>query len=57
MRHLPIKNQLFKDNRRRLAELLEPQSLAVVNANDVLPTNADAVAFTSPMKPSKGAVT
>ncbi|MBT3637871.1 MAG: aminopeptidase P family protein [Opitutae bacterium] len=41
MRHLPIKNQLFKDNRRRLAELLEPQSLAVVNANDVLPTNAD----------------
>ena len=41
MRHLPIKPKLFKDNRRRLAELLEPQSLAVVNANDVLPTNAD----------------
>ncbi|MBT3568512.1 MAG: M24 family metallopeptidase [Opitutae bacterium] len=41
MRHLPIKNKLFKDNRRRLTELLEPQSLAVVNANDVLPTNAD----------------
>ena len=41
MLHLPIKPKLFKDNRRRLAELLEPQSLAVVNANDVLPTNAD----------------
>ena len=41
MRHLPIKTKLFKGNRRRLAELLEPQSLAVVNANDVLPTNAD----------------
>ncbi len=41
MRHLPIKPKLFKDNRRRLAQLLEPQALAVVNANDVLPTNAD----------------
>ena len=41
MRHLPIKPKLFKDNRRRLAQLLDPQSLAVVNANDVLPTNAD----------------
>ena len=48
MRHLPIKNQLFKDNRRRLAELLEPQSLAVVNANDVLPTNADGTFIIHP---------
>jgi len=48
MRHLPIKPKLFKDNRRRLAELLEPESLAVVNANDVLPTNADGTFIIHP---------
>ena len=48
MRHLPIKPKLFKDNRRRLAELLEPQSLAVINANDVLPTNADGTFIIHP---------
>jgi Xaa-Pro aminopeptidase len=41
MRHAPIAPQLFTDNRRRLAELLLPNSVAVVNANDILPTNAD----------------
>ncbi len=41
MRHDPIDPQLFIDNRRRLARLLPPGSLAVVNANDILPTNAD----------------
>ena len=45
---MPIKPKLFKDNRRRLAELLEPQSLAVVNANDVLPTNADGTFIIHP---------
>ena len=48
MRYLPIKPKLFKDNRRRLAELLEPQSLAVVNANDALPTNADGTFIIHP---------
>ena len=48
MRHLPIQPKLFKDNRRRLADLLEPQSLAVVNANDVLPTNADGTLIIHP---------
>ena len=48
MRHLPIQPKLFKDNRRRLAELLEPESLAVVNANDVLPTNADGTFIIHP---------
>lgn len=48
MRHLPIQPKLFKDNRRRLADLLEPQSLAVVNANDVLPTNADGTFIIHP---------
>lgn len=41
MRHAPIDPQLFVENRRRLADLLPPHSLAVANANDVLPTNAD----------------
>jgi Xaa-Pro aminopeptidase len=41
MRHAPIDPQLFITNRQRLAALVEPNSLTVVNANDVLPTNAD----------------
>ena len=42
MRHKPIKNKLFIENRKRLAALLAAKSLAVVNANDLLPVNADA---------------
>lgn len=41
MRYLPIDNQLFVQNRRRLTALLKPKSLVVVNANDIMPTNAD----------------
>ena len=41
MRYLPIDNQLFVTNRQRLAALLKPKALAVVNANDIMPTNAD----------------
>ncbi len=41
MRHAPIDPQVFVENRRRLARLLPPGSLAAVNANDILPTNAD----------------
>src|SRR5215472_14282434 len=36
-----IDPQLFVQNRANLARLMLPNSLAVVNANDVLPTNAD----------------
>jgi len=32
---------LFVENRERLKKLLLPNSVAVVNANDILPTNAD----------------
>src|ERR1041385_5932747 len=42
VRHAPIDSALFKLNRERLRALLPPNSLVVVNANDVLPTNADA---------------
>lgn len=41
MRYEPIDSTLFVQNRNRLKALLLPNSLAVVNANDVLPTNAD----------------
>jgi Xaa-Pro aminopeptidase len=41
MRYEPIDQKLFVGNRERLTKLLLPNSLAVVNANDVLPTNAD----------------
>ena len=41
MRHLPIDSKLFIDNRARLAQMLPPRSLVVLNANDVMPTNAD----------------
>ena len=41
MRHEPIPSELFVTNRERLKQLLAHNSLAVVNANDVLLTNAD----------------
>ena len=49
MRHKPIKPKLFSTNRSRLIELMEPDSLAVINANDILPTSADG---TLPMQPN-----
>jgi len=48
MRHQPIDPELFIENRRRLVELLVPYSLAVVNANDVLPVNADGTLLMQP---------
>jgi len=41
MRLSKISPKLFIENRRRLAELLAPNALAVVNANDTAETNAD----------------
>lgn len=41
MRYHPIDPCLFIENRARLRQLMLPNSLAIVNANDVLPTNAD----------------
>ncbi|WP_223651609.1 aminopeptidase P N-terminal domain-containing protein [Hymenobacter psoromatis] len=41
MRYGPIAPELFVENRRRFRELLPPRSLAIFNANDILPTNAD----------------
>src|SRR5262245_24963711 len=41
MRYEPINSGLFTTNRTRLVQLLPPKSLIVVNANDLMPTNAD----------------
>lgn len=41
MKYLPIDNALFIQNRKKFSALLQPQSLAVFNSNDIMPTNAD----------------
>jgi Xaa-Pro aminopeptidase len=43
MRYSPIDKELFRLNRANLKKLLPPNSLAAVNANDILPLNVDAV--------------
>ena len=48
MRYDPIQKDLFVQNRRRLTALLQPKSLAVVNNNDSLPTNADGTYLLHP---------
>jgi Xaa-Pro aminopeptidase len=48
MRHAPIDPGLFVDNRRRLTALVPRQSLAIVHAADVLPTNGDGTLRLSP---------
>jgi len=41
MRHAAIDPALFVENRARLRQLLLPGSLAILNANDIPPTNSD----------------
>jgi Xaa-Pro aminopeptidase len=41
VKYEPIDPQLFIENRNRLSQLLPPNSIAVVNANDPAPTNGD----------------
>ena len=42
MRYEPLDPKLFTENRARLAKLLPAKGIAVLNSNDILPTNADA---------------
>ena len=49
MRHLSISSKLFSNNRKKLCGKLLGKALAVANANDVLPTNADG---TLPLHPN-----
>src|SRR5438552_9598078 len=48
MRYSPIKPQLFVENRAGLHRRMLPNALAVVNANDILPTNADGTLLLRP---------
>ncbi len=41
MRYEAINPQLFINNRKRLLKEIKDQSLVVVNANDIMPTNSD----------------
>ncbi|BDD03473.1 aminopeptidase P family protein [Aureibacter tunicatorum] len=41
MKYLPIESKLFVDNRSRFTEKILPNSLAVFNSNDIMPSNAD----------------
>lgn len=41
MKQIKIDSKLFIENRKRLVKELKPNSIAVVHANDVMPTNAD----------------
>jgi len=43
MKYLPIDYSLFVQNRQRFAAKLKPNSIAVLNANDVMPTSADGI--------------
>jgi Xaa-Pro aminopeptidase len=49
MRHLSISSKLFSTNRKKLYGKLPGKAIAVANANDVLPTNADG---TLPLHPN-----
>lgn len=41
MRHKPIKNDLFITNRKKFTNDLLPNSIAIFNSNDIMPTSAD----------------
>lgn len=41
MKYDPLPRKLFEQNRKRLAKRLPKNAIAVFNANDVMPTNAD----------------
>ena len=41
MKYLPIENKLFIKNRESLFKKLDPNSCAIFNSNDIMPTNSD----------------
>ncbi|SHK87483.1 Xaa-Pro aminopeptidase [Chitinophaga jiangningensis] len=43
MKNLPLDPQLFTKNRQRFVAKMKPHSIAIVNSNDELPTNGDAL--------------
>lgn len=43
MKYLPLNPDIFKQNRKRFIEKMEPGSIAIFNSNDELPVNGDAL--------------
>ncbi len=43
MKHLPINPQLFANNRKRFVKQMKPNSIAIFNSNDEVPSNGDAI--------------
>ena len=43
MKHLPLDNKIFKQNRKRFTDKMEKGSIAIFNSNDELPANGDAL--------------
>ena len=43
MKYTPIDNSLYIENRARFVQHLKPNSVAVFNSNDMMPTNADGL--------------
>lgn len=43
MKHLPLPAQLFIDNRKRFVKEMLPNSIAIFNSNDEVPSNGDAL--------------
>ena len=41
MKYEAINSKLFVKNRQSFSKLLKPNSLAIFNSNDIMPTNAD----------------
>lgn len=41
MKYTPLNNTLYIETRKKIAQLMLPNSIAVFNSNDVMPTNAD----------------
>ena len=43
MKHLPLDSSIFIQNRQRCTALMKPNSIAIFNSNDEVPSNGDAL--------------
>jgi Xaa-Pro aminopeptidase len=43
MKHLPLDQKIFVQNRKRFVQKMKPNSIAIFNSNDEVPVNGDAI--------------
>ena len=43
MKHLPLNPKIFIENRKRFVKAMQPNSIAIFNSNDEVPSNGDAL--------------